>query len=192
MSRELCSSLLPASSTTWQGGKTQSYRDRITLQHLHASLQRALAPLENTAAALPHVTYLAEPHGERQRVVLLDNHRLAQGHEFRFVGYVGSPSVPESPRSLVAQDAFLLKLLRQHRQVLSYSQLADRGAYAHLLVGIWRNDLPFEPVVLHQLFQTLSDTALLYTGLLTLNSGDRNTLHFLHTQQAHTSCCTPA
>lgn len=192
MSRELRSSILPASTAAWPIAKTQSYRDRITLQHLHASLQRALAPLENTAAALPHVTYLAEPNGERQRVVLLDNHRLVQGQEFRFVGYIGVPSLPEAPRSLVAQDAFLLKLLRQHRHVLSYSQLANRGSYAHLLVGLWRNELPFEAIVLNQLFQTVSDTALLYTGVLTLNSGDRNTLHFLHTQQAHTSCCSPA
>lgn len=190
MSRELRSR--PANYPSWQIGETQSAYDRMTLQHLHTSLQRALAPLENSAAALPHVTYLTEPSGERQRVMLLDNHRLVQGHEFRFIGYVGVSRAAEDSNSLMAQDAALFKLLGQHRQVLSYSQLADRAWSAHLLVGLWNSELPFDAAVFRQLFQSLSDTALLYSGLLTLNRGDRNTLQFLPTQQAHTSCCTSA
>jgi hypothetical protein len=161
----------PTSDQAWQLGLSYQQHDLAALQHLHSGLQRALAPIENSAAALPHTTYLAEPTGERQRVLLLDNHRLARGTHYQFVGCVGQRTAEAHSRSLASQDAYTMRLLTRHPYIFSYSQLEQHNGYdVHL-------------------FQANSAHLHLYHGLLTLNCGEGNTLSPLHAEQPQPCCC---
>jgi|GEM_PF-3317055 hypothetical protein len=180
----------PTSDQAWQLGLSYQQHDLAALQHLHSGLQRALAPIENSAAALPHTTYLAEPTGERQRVLLLDNHRLARGTHYQFVGCVGQRTAEAHSRSLASQDAYTMRLLTRHPYIFSYSQLEQHNGYdVHLLVGAWQTELPPDYDALYQLFQANSAHLHLYHGLLTLNCGEGNTLSPLHAEQPQPCCC---
>lgn len=183
----------PARHQAWQLGLSYQQHDLVALQHLHTGLQRALAPIENSAAALPHATYLSEHTGERQRVLLLDNHRLARGAQHQFVGCIGQRVVTAHPRSLASQDAYTMRLLTRHPHIFSYSQLEQHNGYdVHLLVGAWQTELPPEYDALYQLFQASSEHLHLYHGLLTLNCGEGNALSILHSEQPQPCCCIPS